>query len=133
MNDAFWAQLITIRDEVNKHLEQARRDKKIGGTLEATVTLFVDSALEQLLSQLGDELRFVLLTSDVRLAALEQAGDAGATELANLKVAVEVASGEKCERCWHHREDVGQNAEHPTLCGRCVTNVAGEGELRHYA
>ncbi|MPW30784.1 isoleucine--tRNA ligase [Agarivorans sp. B2Z047] len=134
MNDAFWAQLITIRDEVNKSLEQARRDKKIGGTLEAKVTLFVDSQLEQVLSQLGDELRFVLLTSDVSLQALSEAGDnAAATELDNLKVAVEVAEAAKCDRCWHHREDVGQNAEHPSLCGRCVTNVAGEGESRSYA
>ncbi|GDY27790.1 isoleucine--tRNA ligase [Agarivorans sp. Toyoura001] len=134
MNDAFWAQLITIRDEVNKNLEQARRDKKIGGTLEAKVTLYVDSELEQVLTQLGDELRFVLLTSGVSLQPLEQAtADAAVTELANLKVAVEVASGEKCDRCWHHREDVGQNAEHPSLCSRCVTNVAGEGESRHYA
>ncbi|MEE1673372.1 isoleucine--tRNA ligase [Agarivorans aestuarii] len=134
MNDEFWAQLITIRDEVNKNLEQARRDKKIGGTLEAKVTLYVDSKLEQVLSQLGDELRFVLLTSEVSLQALTDASDsAAATELDNLKVMVEVASGEKCDRCWHHREDVGQNAEHPSLCGRCVTNVAGEGESRSYA
>ncbi|WP_163132953.1 isoleucine--tRNA ligase [Agarivorans sp. Alg241-V36] len=134
MNDEFWAQLITIRDEVNKNLEQARRDKKIGGTLEAKVTLYVDSKLEQVLSQLGDELRFVLLTSEVSLQALTEASDsAAATELDNLKVMVEVASGAKCDRCWHHREDVGQNAEHPSLCGRCVTNVAGEGESRSYA
>ncbi|MGY5452290.1 isoleucine--tRNA ligase [Agarivorans sp. MS3-6] len=134
MNDAFWAKLITVRDEVNKNLEQARRDKKIGGTLEAKVTLYVDQELEQVLSQLGDELRFVLLTSGVTLKAIDTADEsAAATELANMKVLVEVAEAEKCDRCWHHREDVGQNTEHPSLCGRCVTNVAGEGESRHYA
>jgi isoleucyl-tRNA synthetase len=134
INDEFWAQLITIRDEVNKSLEQARRDKKIGGTLEAKVTLFVNAELEKVLAQLGDELRFVLLTSDVTLKPLAEAGsDAVETELSNLKVTVEVAEAEKCERCWHHREDVGSNPEHPGLCGRCVTNVAGEGEQRRYA
>ncbi|WP_432454304.1 isoleucine--tRNA ligase [Agarivorans sp. QJM3NY_29] len=134
MNDDFWAKLITIRDEVNKNLEQARRDKKIGGTLEAKVSLYVDTELAQLLSLLGDELRFVLLTSEVSLHTLESAGaEAASTELANMKVQIEVAEAEKCERCWHHREDVGQTEAHPHLCARCVSNVAGEGESRHYA
>ncbi|GAA5217017.1 isoleucine--tRNA ligase [Corallincola platygyrae] len=134
IDNAFWEQLIAIRNDVNKALEVARREEKIGGSLQAEVTLYVDDALATNLAKLGDELRFVLLTSKAALAPLADAPeDAAAGELENLKVSVARSEGEKCERCWHHREDVGSHAEHPTLCGRCITNVDGEGEVREFA
>ena len=84
------------------------------------------------LDQLGNELRFVLLTSAATVEAFD--ADAGnATELDGLRVAVVASEEEKCERCWHHSETVGTNAQHPTLCQRCVDNVEGEGEVRLYA
>ncbi|ETS32449.1 Isoleucyl-tRNA synthetase [Photorhabdus khanii NC19] len=134
MNDAFWADLLAVRGEVNKVLEQARADKHIRSSLEAAVTLYANNELADKLNNLGDELRFVLLTSQVSVAAYEQAGDdAQQSEIDSLKVAFRKADGEKCPRCWHYAKDVGLVAEHAELCGRCVTNVAGNGEERKFA
>ncbi|MCO7508527.1 isoleucine--tRNA ligase [Serratia fonticola] len=135
MNDAFWADLLKVRGEVNKVLEQARADKHIGGSLEAAVTLYADSELAARLNSLQDELRFVLLTSSASVAPFADApADAQQSELLKgLKIAFSKADGEKCPRCWHYTTDVGQVAEHAELCGRCVTNVAGDGEKRNFA
>lgn len=135
MNDAFWAELLKVRGEVNKVLEQARADKRLGSPLEAAVTLYADSELAERLNSLQDELRFVLLTSAAHVAPLADAPvDAQATELLKgLKIAVSTAEGEKCPRCWHYTTDIGLVVEHTDICGRCVTNVAGDGEKRNYA
>ncbi|MDE1474344.1 isoleucine--tRNA ligase [Xenorhabdus bovienii] len=134
MNDTFWAELLEVRGEVNKVLEQARADKHIRSSLEAAVTLYADEALVEKLNKLSDELRFVLLTSQIEVAAYAAAGnDAQQTELKGLKVAFHKADGEKCPRCWHYAKNVGLVAEHAELCGRCVTNVAGNGEEREFA
>ncbi|MBS9429013.1 isoleucine--tRNA ligase [Photorhabdus akhurstii] len=134
MNDDFWADLLAVRGEVNKVLEQARADKHIRSSLEAAVTLYADNELADKLNSLGDELRFVLLTSQVVVAGYEQAGeDAQQSEIGSLKIAFRKADGEKCPRCWHYAKDVGLVAEHAELCGRCVTNVAGNGEERKFA
>ncbi|WP_445158521.1 isoleucine--tRNA ligase [Halomonas sp. E14] len=130
----FWEQVLEVKQAVNKCLEDARNAKVIKGSLAAEVTLFVDDALHATLAKLGEELRFVMLTSEVRLAPLAEGSAAEATELDGLKVAVSASSHQKCERCWHHREDVGSHAEHPDLCGRCIINLPeGPGETRHYA
>ncbi|CAH5056682.1 isoleucine--tRNA ligase [Serratia marcescens] len=135
MNDAFWAELLKVRGEVNKVLEQARADKRLGGSLEAAVTLYADSELAARLNSLQDELRFVLLTSAASVAPLAEApADAQASELLKgLKIAFSTASGEKCPRCWHYTTDIGLVAEHADICGRCVSNVAGDGEKRNFA
>ncbi|WP_323839159.1 isoleucine--tRNA ligase [Photorhabdus africana] len=134
MNNAFWADLLAVRGEVNKVLEQARADKHIRSSLEAAVTLYADNELANKLNSLGDELRFVLLTSQVVVADYEQAGeDAQQSEIGSLKIVFRKADGEKCPRCWHYAKDVGLVAEHAELCGRCVTNVAGNGEERKFA
>ncbi|WP_145476735.1 isoleucine--tRNA ligase [Yersinia similis] len=135
MNDAFWAELLKVRGEVNKVLEQARSDKRIGGSLEAAVTLYAEPELAARLNSLQDELRFVLLTSAAKVAAYADAGnDAQQSELiTGLKITFNKADGEKCPRCWHYTQDVGLVAEHAELCGRCVTNVAGDGEERKFA
>lgn len=134
LSDEYWTNLITVRDEVNKAIEQARREQRVGGSLEAEVTLYADDSLTESLALLGDELRFVLLTSNTQIAPLASAGDdAVATELAGLKLLVAKTEAAKCDRCWHHREDVGQVAEHPLLCTRCVTNIEGDGEVRQFA
>jgi isoleucyl-tRNA synthetase len=126
----FWEQMMTVKQAVNKALESKRNEGIIGSSLTAEVTLHTDEKLFSLLSQLGDELRFVLLTSRADL----QVSNAGeATDLAGLQVSIVASNHTKCERCWHHREDVGQHANHPDLCGRCVDNVDGAGEARQFA
>ncbi|SFN18620.1 Isoleucyl-tRNA synthetase [Izhakiella capsodis] len=135
MNDTFWADLLSVRGEVNKVLEQARNDKRIGGALEAAVTLYADEALAAKLISLGNELRFVLLTSGAQVDDYALAPqEAQQSELIKgLKIGLHKAEGSKCPRCWHYTHDIGQDAEHPELCGRCVTNVAGNGEERKFA
>ncbi|WP_104204429.1 isoleucine--tRNA ligase [Billgrantia saliphila] len=139
MGREFWEQVLEVKQAVNKCLEDARNAKVIKGSLAAEVTLYVDESLQATLAKLGEELRFVMLTSEVRLAPLSESKrlegqGAEATELDGLKVAVAASPHQKCERCWHHREDVGRHADHPDLCGRCISNLPeGPGEIRHYA
>ncbi|MGJ7066090.1 isoleucine--tRNA ligase [Morganella morganii] len=134
MNDDYWATLLAVRGEVNKVLEQARADKLIGGSLEAAVTLYADDALAAQLNSLGNELRFVLLTSQADVKPLSAAPESAVnSELAGLRIGFGKAEGSKCPRCWHYTTDIGQDSEHPELCGRCVTNVAGNGEERKFA
>ncbi|RQM39665.1 isoleucine--tRNA ligase [Erwinia psidii] len=135
MNDGFWSELLKVRGEVNKVIEQARADKRLGGSLEATVTLYADATLAEKLTSLGNELRFVLLTSGAQVADYALAtNDAQQSELVKgLKIGLLKAKGVKCPRCWHYSGDIGQSAEHPDVCGRCATNIAGAGEQRKYA
>ena len=134
MGDAFWSACLAVRQDVNKAMEAERAQGNIRGSLDANVILYATSDLRQMLATLGDELRFVLITSGAELADIDAApADVLAGEVEGLKVSVSASDAEKCERCWHRRDDIGSVAEHPTLCGRCVTNVGGEGEVRHYA
>ncbi|WP_100912968.1 isoleucine--tRNA ligase [Pseudoalteromonas spongiae] len=134
LDNAFWQQLLEVRAEVNKVLEAARKEEKIGATLQAEVTLYVGAELEAQLNALGDELRFVLLTSKAAVENKEnRPADAVASEIDGLFISVAATSAEKCERCWHYCDDVGTHEEHKDICGRCVTNVDGEGEVRQFA
>lgn len=134
MGRAFWEQVLEVKHSVNKCLEDARNAKVIKGSLAAEVTLYVSDELNATLAKLGDELRFVMLTSEVHLAPLADAANAESTDLDGLKVMVSGSEYLKCERCWHHRADVGTHAEHPDLCGRCISNLPeGSGEIRYYA
>ena len=134
LDDDFWQQIMAVKDAVNQALEQARKAQVLGGSLEADITLYADEALKTQLDLLGDELRFVLITSGATVkASAEKTDDAEKTDVSGLFVSVAKTVGEKCVRCWHHREDVGSHAGHEELCGRCVTNVDGDGEVRHYA
>ena len=134
MGREYWRQLMAVRTAVNREMEARRGAGELRGSLDAAVTLYADSQLLEQLRELGDELRFVLITSSARLAPLEQApADAAVTELAGLRLQVVASGDDKCERCWHRRPEVGQLEAHPTLCSRCVENVFGDGELRRYA
>ncbi|MBT6080211.1 MAG: isoleucine--tRNA ligase [Gammaproteobacteria bacterium] len=131
---AEWGQVMAVRTEVARSLEALRNSKTIGSALDAEVDLYCDESLHLLLAKLEDELRFVLITSYARIHPLAEAPSAAeGTELDSLKVVVKASEHSKCDRCWHHREDVGSNSEHPELCGRCVENVTGDGEQRRYA
>jgi isoleucyl-tRNA synthetase len=119
---------------VNRCIELTRKEGKIKGSLQAEVTLYVNKDLFTLLSKLEDELRFVLITSAATvIESNDVSQEAVATEVMGLSVAVSVSSAQKCSRCWHHREDIGNHVTHPELCDRCVENVEGKGEKRAYA
>ena len=132
-NSEYWAQVMAVKNAVNKQLEEQRNAGHIGGSLEAEVTLYCNAELLASLSQLGDELRFVLITSKANVAPLADAGDAQTTEVEGLAVSVAKSTADKCPRCWHFREDIGTDADDPELCGRCVDNVKGSGEARSFA
>ena len=134
LDDAYWQQLIKVRSEVNRVLEIARNDKVIGGGLEAEVTVYANDEYRALLEQLGNELRFVLITSKAEVKPLaDKPADVAAGELEGIAVSVARSNGEKCPRCWHYSDKIGVNPEHPALCPRCVENVAGNGEVRQFA
>ncbi|NMP14857.1 isoleucine--tRNA ligase [Thalassotalea sp. Y01] len=133
LNDAFWTQVLAVRTEVNKALEQARRDEVVGATLQADVTLYASQELAAKLQKLETELRFVLITSAANVVVGEAPEGAFVSEVAGLSVVVKASSGSKCERCWHYTDDVGSNEQHADLCGRCITNIEGEGETRQFA
>jgi len=130
-----WQQVLAVREAVRKDLEKLRVEGKIGSSLDAEVDLYCEPELAQALGSLGDELRFTLITSYARVHGDEKKpGDAVVDpEVTGLWVKAKASEHEKCVRCWHHREDTNKDPKHPGLCGRCVTNVAGQGEVRKYA
>ena len=119
---AKWARIREIRDAVNKEIEAVRGTGALGSSLQAELRLTVAADDHALLASLGDDLKFVFITS----AAAVRSGDA-------LKIEVTPSAARKCERCWHWRDDVGADAAHPTICGRCVSNLHGAGEARAVA
>ncbi|MDB2352568.1 isoleucine--tRNA ligase [Luminiphilus sp.] len=134
LGNAFWDEVITVRQAVNRALEVRRAAGDLKGSLDAQVTLYAEPGLFQRLGQLGDELRFVLITSEATLKpAAEAPENTPESDVTGLAVTVSVSGHEKCERCWHRRPDVGDSQEHPTLCGRCISNIDGQGEHRRYA
>ena len=135
LDDAFWRKVMAIKTEVNKAIEQARNDNVVKGSLTAEVTLYCNADVKAVLDQLDEELRFVLITSAATVTLIDEANGEGgqASDMDGLSIDVAKTEKPKCERCWHHSDDVGSHAEHETLCGRCIENVDGEGEQRKYA
>ena len=121
---AKWTALRAARAEVLKKLEGMREAKTIGSSLQAEVELRANGGTLTLLQSLGDDLRFVMITSQAKVSV-------GTSDA--LEINATASKHTKCERCWHYREEVGTHAEHPTLCGRCVTNLFGAGEPRSFA
>ena len=133
ISQADWAAILQAKEAINKVIEDQRNQGVVKGSLGADIQLYAVPELYQSLAKLGDELRFVTITSKATLLSLEEGGDANESMLEGLKVGVQRSSAEKCVRCWHFIEDVGANAEHPEICGRCVTNLSDTGESRRYA
>ena len=117
-----WTRIREIRDQVNKDIETLRADGKVGASLQASVNLQVGPEDHALLASLGQDLKFVFITSQLIL----QAGS-------DVVATVSVSQDTKCDRCWHYAPDVGVNPAHPTLCGRCDSNLHGAGETRLFA
>jgi isoleucyl-tRNA synthetase len=119
---ARWRRIREIRGAVQRELEALRQSGEIGSSLQAEVSLTVAAGDAAILDPLGDDLKFVLITSAAR-----------ATPGESLQIAATPSPQKKCDRCWHYRSDVGADPEQPQLCGRCVSNLFGSGEMRRYA
>ncbi|MBK84154.1 MAG: isoleucine--tRNA ligase [Pseudomonadota bacterium] len=128
---AFWRQLIAVRAAVNKEIEKVRQEGVVRGSLDATVEIACSSDLQEWLNQLGEELRFVLQVSKVTVKNFKEEKQVS-TDAEGMLIQVSANSDEKCERCWHRQPDIGQYVKHPSLCGRCVENVDGDGESRFF-
>ena len=119
-----WALIQQVRELANKNIEEKRTAGLVGASLQAELVITCDGEVFDALHSLGDDLKFVFITSKVKLIKL-----AGAA----LEVEVQVTHATKCERCWHYQDDVGADSAHAGLCGRCVSNVFGHGETRLFA
>ena len=127
--------LLALREAVSAVLEPMRAGGEIGASLQAEVDVYADDATRAVFAPVADELRFLFITSGLRLLPLADRPEAAVRGQCEGIVAWIVARPSpypKCIRCWHHREDVGANPSHPALCGRCVENVEGAGEARRW-
>ena len=120
-----WGRIREVRAEVQKQLEEARSAGSIGSSLQADVEIRASGDRLALLRSLGDDLRFVLITSRAVVTPVGAVADEA--------VIVTASAHAKCERCWHYRDDTGADAAYPKLCGRCVSNLYGTGEARTHA
>jgi isoleucyl-tRNA synthetase len=132
-----WDAVIALKSDVAREIEGFRTAGKLGAPLEAAVDVYLDEAQHRRMAALGDELRFVLITSQARIRpAAERPADAvAATSVAEegAWIAVTVETAPKCVRCWHRRADVGADSGHPEICARCAGNLALPGETRRFA
>ncbi len=123
---AHWASVRNVRTEVMRELEVLRSAGSIGASLQGEVKVRAGGTVYRALAALGNDLRFVFITSQATVVQDESLGDSFAVEAV-------ATTHIKCARCWHWREEVGTHAEHPQLCGRCVDNLYGPGEVRQHA
>ncbi len=130
----FWSQVIAVRELVNREIEKQRNEGVIGSSLDAEVDLYCSDAMRETLERLGDELRFLTITSNVRLKEIDSAPRSDSDRKSeDVIVYAAKADFPKCVRCWHQTADVGTVARHPEICSRCVENIEGKGELRQFA
>jgi isoleucyl-tRNA synthetase len=129
-----WAALIALKTNVSRELERFRAAGIIGSSLEAEITVFAPEVLAARYAVLGDELRFLLITSYAKVVATESPPET-ASKVGEEGVWIEVkpSTNTKCIRCYQLRADVGSSPKHPEICARCVSNVDGPGEERHFA
>jgi isoleucyl-tRNA synthetase len=136
-DDVDWPALIQLRGDVTRELEKLRDAGSIGAPLDAEVDVYCTPDEYPRFSTLGEELRFLFITSQARVHEVTtppaEAVPAANTDRGGVWIAVKPTSAAKCVRCWHRRPDVGSNPKHPELCARCVINVEGPGEQRSFA
>jgi isoleucyl-tRNA synthetase len=116
-----WQAIQAVRDVVNKEIETKRSAGELGASLQAELVIQCEGAAYVALAALGADVKFVFITSKVQLTK------------GPLKVDVKSSTSNKCDRCWHYSEDVGADEAHPTVCGRCISNLFGSGESRLFA
>lgn len=119
-----WITIRKHREMVNKRLEDKRAAGEIGSSLQAELDIYADGPTFDAMSSFMEDLRFVFITSRATMHHQEGVG---------FTVEVITSPHKKCDRCWHYRADVGADAAHPTICGRCVSNLFGTGEVRKHA
>jgi isoleucyl-tRNA synthetase len=119
---AKWSRIREIRDMANKEIETLRAAGTVGSSLQTNLTLEVGAEDHAMLSSLGVDLKFVFITSFIKLVASE-----------SINALATASNDVKCERCWHYSADVGGDTAHPTICGRCSSNLYGAGEVRTVA
>jgi isoleucyl-tRNA synthetase len=133
LSEEDWTSILLVKEAVNKVIEEQRNQGIIKGSLSAEIKLYADTALLETLSKLGDELRFVMITSKADLFPLEDGAGANVTNMPGLRVSLSQSPAKKCVRCWHFIGNVGTNIAHPDICNRCIDNISGKGEIRRYA
>ena len=133
VDSEFWSRVITVRESVNREIENQRNDGVVGSSLDANVTIYSTDATRNMLAKLGDELKFLTITSNAKLEPLVENPDDNDKESDRVVVRVEKSEHQKCIRCWHQTADVGLNPVHPEICLRCVENIEGPGEVREFA
>ena len=124
-----WSVIDVVQQTVAKALEVARDEGVIGSSLDASITIYADNELAEFLASFGEELHFLFITSDATLASGVRKPEA-AMKNNGIAVSVLKSKHQKCIRCWHKDESVGQSSDHPELCIRCIGNLTGRGELR---
>ncbi|MEO8805776.1 MAG: class I tRNA ligase family protein, partial [Burkholderiaceae bacterium] len=122
-----WSTLRKVRDEANKQIEVLRAGGLLGSSLQAELAISAKPELRELLESLGDDLKFVMITSKVDVLAL------ATDDAEEFRALPRASAATKCDRCWHYRDDVGADPAHPTICGRCTNNLFGAGETRKVA
>ena len=133
LDASYWQLIADVKDAVNKVIETKRTDGVVGKALSASVSLYCQGELARQLNRLENELRFVLITSNAHVVEAMVPVNAVDTDVDGLAVLVEPSEDAKCVRCWHQCADVGDIPAHEELCGRCVENVDGNGEVRYFA
>ncbi|WP_434778348.1 isoleucine--tRNA ligase [Neisseria sp. Ec49-e6-T10] len=117
-----WEAIREVRLAINKELERLRVDDQLGSSLQASIHIHAPEAIYLHLNSIGEELRFIFLVSECTLSKAD-----------SLTIEAKPLNYKKCERCWHYTTDVGNDTKHPCLCSRCISNIEGTGETRHYA
>lgn len=118
-----WNNIIKVRAEVNKRIEEVRESGKIGSSLQAQLRINANKDIMESLTRFKDDLKFIFISSDVTINLHDD----------DLNIEATPSPYKKCERCWHYAESVGQNKEHPSICKRCISNLFGSGEVRIHA
>ena len=131
LNMAQWNQILNIRDAANKQIENIRQTGAIGSSLDAEIKLYCDGDDYQLLKQLGQELKFLFITSDAEVYPLAQASDDAVHVADRISIAISPSQRTKCTRCWQRCNDI-KASDHGTICERCFLNINGKGEERSY-
>ncbi len=121
--DEDWSNIRNAREVANKQIEEKRAQGLLGSSLQAELDIYASGVIYESLARIGEDLKFVFITSRATLHKRDT----------DFRIEVTPSTHTKCERCWHYREDVGTDANHPAICGRCVSNLFGSGEVRKYA
>jgi isoleucyl-tRNA synthetase len=122
---AAWFAIVNMRSDAAKEIELLRSAGQVGSSLQAELEFYVAHDRFKALESLGDDLKFVTITSSAKVFKVKTDSEQ--------KILVKPSAHKKCERCWHYVASVGIDKEHPTICGRCVSNLFGAGEARKYA